>query len=120
MKDPFQAVKVTDKVYWVGAIDWDLRDFHGYATRRGTTYNAYPASIGALYDSSGAQYIDSILASGSKQGYNFSVSGDQDNFNASAVPSKPNVTGSRYFFLDQNGVIRASNDGPADMSSPAL
>ena len=85
-----------------------------------TTYSTYPASIGALYDPNGAQYIDSILASGSKQGYNFSVSGDQDNFNASAVPSKANVTGSRYFFLDQNGVIRASNDGPADMSSPAL
>jgi flavorubredoxin len=28
-------------VYWVGAIDWNLRDFHGYSTHRGTTYNAY-------------------------------------------------------------------------------
>jgi len=39
--EPFKAAKVTDKVYWVGAIDWDLRDFHGYSTDRGTTYNAY-------------------------------------------------------------------------------
>jgi anaerobic nitric oxide reductase flavorubredoxin len=30
-----------DGVYWVGVIDWDLRDFHGYKTSRGTTYNAY-------------------------------------------------------------------------------
>lgn len=36
-----QAVKITEKVYWVGAIDWNLRDFHGYATHRGTTYNAF-------------------------------------------------------------------------------
>lgn len=36
-----QAVKISDKVYWVGAVDWNLRDFHGYATSRGTTYNAY-------------------------------------------------------------------------------
>lgn len=36
-----KAVKLTDKVYWVGAIDWDLRNFHGYATGRGSTYNAY-------------------------------------------------------------------------------
>ena len=36
-----EAVKISDKVYWVGAIDWNLRDFHGYATHRGTTYNAY-------------------------------------------------------------------------------
>jgi flavorubredoxin len=37
----FDAVKLTDKVFWVGAIDWAVRDFHGYSTRRGTTYNAY-------------------------------------------------------------------------------
>ena len=29
MKDTFSAVKVSDHVYWVGAIDWDIRDFHG-------------------------------------------------------------------------------------------
>ena len=28
-------------IYWVGAIDWDMRDFHGYSTYRGTTYNAF-------------------------------------------------------------------------------
>ncbi|MGE5473185.1 MAG: FprA family A-type flavoprotein [Ignavibacteriales bacterium] len=36
-----QAVKLADNIYWVGAIDWDLRDFHGYTTQRGSTYNAY-------------------------------------------------------------------------------
>ena len=36
-----QAVKISEKVYWVGAIDWGLRNFHGYSTHRGTTYNAY-------------------------------------------------------------------------------
>ena len=35
------AIKITDKVYWVGAIDWNLRDFHGYSTKQGSTYNAY-------------------------------------------------------------------------------
>jgi len=28
-------------IYWVGAIDWNIRDFHGYSTHKGTTYNAY-------------------------------------------------------------------------------
>ena len=36
----FEAVKITDRVWWVGAIDWAVRDFHGYLTSRGTTYNA--------------------------------------------------------------------------------
>lgn len=34
-------VELKKGVYWVGAIDWDIRNFHGYSTRRGTTYNAY-------------------------------------------------------------------------------
>jgi anaerobic nitric oxide reductase flavorubredoxin len=36
-------VKVTlkDGVYWVGVVDWNIRDFHGYITRRGSSYNAY-------------------------------------------------------------------------------
>jgi flavorubredoxin len=41
MEQPFKAIKVTDNLYWVGAIDWGLRDFHGYSTERGSTYNAF-------------------------------------------------------------------------------
>jgi len=33
--------EVKPNIYWVGGIDWNLRDFHGYSTNRGTTYNAY-------------------------------------------------------------------------------
>ncbi len=36
-----QAVELKPNVYWVGGIDWDIRNFHGYKTWRGTTYNAY-------------------------------------------------------------------------------
>ena len=41
VSEAYKAVKVTDKVYWVGAIDWAIRDFHGYLTSKGTTYNAF-------------------------------------------------------------------------------
>ncbi|HWQ07782.1 MAG TPA: nitroreductase family protein [Holophaga sp.] len=41
MGSPFKALKVTDDIYWVGAIDWSVREFHGYRIERGTTYNAY-------------------------------------------------------------------------------
>jgi flavorubredoxin len=34
-------IKIAENIYWVGAIDWDVRDFHGYSTNRGTTYNAF-------------------------------------------------------------------------------
>ena len=38
---PFHAVRISEHVYWVGAVDWDIRDFHGYQIPFGTTYNAY-------------------------------------------------------------------------------
>ena len=41
MTKPFNAKKIAENVYWVGAIDWQLADFHGYKTERGTTYNAF-------------------------------------------------------------------------------
>jgi len=34
------AVKIADGVYWVGVMDWDIRNYHGY-TLGGTTYNVY-------------------------------------------------------------------------------
>jgi len=35
------SVEISKDVFWVGVVDWNVRDFHGYLTRRGTTYNAY-------------------------------------------------------------------------------
>jgi len=34
-------VKIKGDIYWTGYIDWDLRNFHGYSTPSGSTYNAY-------------------------------------------------------------------------------
>jgi len=36
-----QPVEIMKDIFWVGAIDWCVRDFHGYSTPKGTTYNAY-------------------------------------------------------------------------------
>ncbi|MDH7600629.1 MAG: flavodoxin domain-containing protein [Armatimonadota bacterium] len=34
-------VRIKPNLYWVGAVDWNVRDFHGYSTPAGSTYNAY-------------------------------------------------------------------------------
>lgn len=34
-------VEVRKGIYFVGAVDWNVRSFHGYSTNRGATYNAY-------------------------------------------------------------------------------
>ncbi|GAB6183781.1 FprA family A-type flavoprotein [Thermodesulfovibrio hydrogeniphilus] len=36
-----KPVELKNDIYWVGAVDWAVRDFHGYETPRGTSYNNY-------------------------------------------------------------------------------
>ena len=64
MRGPYSAVQVTDKVYWVGAVDWDIRDFHGYSTDHGTTYNAYlvMGDKPTLVDTVKAPFCDEMLS----------------------------------------------------------
>ncbi len=64
MGEALKAVKVTDDVYWVGAIDWDVRDFHGYLTSRGSTYNAFLilADKVTLIDTVKAPFFDEMMS----------------------------------------------------------
>jgi flavorubredoxin len=58
------ATLVTDGIWWVGAIDWNLRDFHGYETPDGTTYNAYlviGAEKIALIDTVKTPFVPELL-----------------------------------------------------------
>jgi len=36
-----KPVELKSGIYWVGVTDWAVRDFHGYETPRGTSYNNY-------------------------------------------------------------------------------
>lgn len=55
--------EIKDKIYWVGAIDWNIRDFHGYSTDKGTTYNAYLAMDEkiALFDTVKKNFTSDLL-----------------------------------------------------------
>lgn len=43
MEEEKMGKKITNKVTWVGKVDWELKNFHGheYSTRRGSSYNSY-------------------------------------------------------------------------------
>jgi flavorubredoxin len=64
MKNIYSAVKVSEHVYWVGAIDWTIRDFHGYTTPQGSTYNAYlvMADEISLIDTVKKPFMDEMLS----------------------------------------------------------
>lgn len=56
-------VIIKEEVYWVGAVDWDIKNFHGYITHRGTTYNSYliVSEKIALVDTVKAQFYETWL-----------------------------------------------------------
>lgn len=63
-----KPVEIKKGIFWVGAIDWDVRHFHGYtySTKRGTTYNSYLivddkiALIDTVYEPFKAEMIEKI------------------------------------------------------------
>lgn len=59
-----RAVPVSPGIQWVGAVDWNLRDFHGYETPHGTTYNAYlvQGEKTALVDTVKLPFVPELLA----------------------------------------------------------
>ena len=59
-----KAIEVSENIFWVGAVDWSMRNFHGYETSRGSTYNAYlilDEKI-TLIDTVKAGFEDELLA----------------------------------------------------------
>ncbi|HOP47468.1 MAG TPA: FprA family A-type flavoprotein [Desulfobacteraceae bacterium] len=36
-----KPLKISDGIYWLGVIDWNVRNFHGYSTYHGSTYNSF-------------------------------------------------------------------------------
>ncbi len=36
-----KPIEIADGIFSVGVTDWNIRDFHGYSTKEGATYNAY-------------------------------------------------------------------------------
>ncbi len=64
MAAKFRAIEIAQDVFWVGAIDWSIADFHGYLTNRGTSYNAYLIldEKVTLIDTVKAPFRDEMLA----------------------------------------------------------
>lgn len=54
---------VNDHVFWVGYVDWTVRDFHGYKTTDGSTYNSYLVKDRqiAVIDAVKAPYVQELI-----------------------------------------------------------
>lgn len=77
-------------------------------------------SYGSLTQLFGARMIDENLASGTKNGYVFTVTAKGNNFEATATPVSRS-TGNRSFYVSADGVIHyAPGVRPATVSDPPI
>lgn len=74
---------------------------------------SYPSALNQLSEAI-PPYLDGVLGSGHKQGYDFVYTqSDSDHFTVNANPAHTGLLKGRYFYLDETGAIRARSDGPA-------
>ncbi len=86
-----------------------------------------PPAGGRPASAANADLIDAELASGARSGYTFiyapadtTGTGQFDRFSVNANPISPNVSGQRYFFVDQSNVLRFEVRGPANANSTPI
>jgi prepilin-type N-terminal cleavage/methylation domain-containing protein len=97
-----------------------------------TTYGGYPSALSNLgpattATSGTADLVDSVLATGTKSGYEFTyaatstdASGNVLAYTLTGNPVTRGTTGQRGFFTDQTGVIRANTTTTATAASTPL
>jgi type IV pilus assembly protein PilA len=80
-----------------------------------------------IVDQNNAGLIDSVLATGTKSGYNYTytvVARDAQNnvvsYTFTAAPTTVGTTGDRYFYTDQTAIIRQNTAGAAGPTDPAI
>ncbi len=138
------AWSVVETCFYLGLFVFVAILIPGFSTSRTATYEAsaissvrnivtsqvtYSATLGnGSYSSDLAVLsehglIDSVLASGTKDGFTFTTAAvnDGDAFTVQATPLRHGETGTRSFFADETGVIRyTTEDRPATSEDPPL
>jgi len=111
----FNATKISDHVYWVGAVDWATRDFHGYLTQRGSTYNAYLilADKITLIDTVKAPFKEEMLARIASiinpQDINYVISNHSEMDHSGSLPQTIEAVKPEKVFASSVGVKTLAN-----------
>jgi type II secretory pathway pseudopilin PulG len=93
--------------------------------RAAQTPPTYPVDLAAL-SAANPPYVPGTLAAATstrtaRQGYFFTyVWTSADAYTLQGTPSVIGTTGSRHFFVDESGLVRANNGAPAGPADPEL
>ncbi len=101
-----------------------------YSTTYGIGYSTSLAKLGGnavIVDANNAGLIDDVLAQGAKSGYKFTYTAGATDANGNVVdyfvnadPISVGVTGMRFFYADQTGVIHQNQTSQAGPNDPPI
>lgn len=94
-----------------------LRVLHSVNEQYRSRHGSYGGTLGDLES---AGYVDNVLGSGTRSGYNFALVGLAATWDCNADPVTPGGTGDRGFYIDTSGVIRFETSGVASVASPPI
>jgi type IV pilus assembly protein PilA len=105
-----------------------IRAIHTAQVTYYSQFNKYATSLAELgppasgaANASAADMIENSLANGKKQGYIFTVTGNQGGYVIQAVPEFFNTSGSRTFFSDQSMTVHEHyGPEPATAQDPEM
>jgi hypothetical protein len=112
-----------------------LRTLNTVCVTYSVTYGGFPPDLQSLGGAPGggapseraADLIDSMLANARKRGYLFEylpllrdAKGNIVTYEIHADPVEPGITGNRFFFTDESGVVRANIGSRASAASPPI
>jgi len=88
----------------------------------------YPPNLAAMaVPGMAPPYIDTVMAGGIRNGYQYTyvargvdALGNFAQFTLNVDPINPGITGNTSYFVDESGIIRSENPGPANAGSPPL
>ena len=105
-------VELSEGIYWVGEIDWDIRDFHGLSTGLGSSYNAY-LIVGektALIDTVSSGGASTLLRHVSEiidpAKIDFVISNHSEPDHAGAIPEVMKLASNATLIASKDGVKR--------------
>ncbi len=86
------------------------------------TYRNRFGVFGSLADLITARYVDDSFSDGMKSGYRFASNGGASAiaWAVSAGPIAPGVSGDRWFYVDETGVIHVRDGAAATPADPAI
>jgi flavorubredoxin len=106
------SVKIKNNIFWVGKVDWELRQFHGdeYSTHRGSSYNSYLIQeekvgiIDTVWSPFAEEYVNNLSKEIDLNKIDFVVANHAEVDHSGALPALMERIPDKPIYCTENGV----------------